>query len=251
MMMVLTTILMLSSNSIAQDSLKQTIHSATLKTQFFQIKDAFNYGLVFNGLNLVGRYSFEKTTEKTSIIYNPEFSFGANFNKGVGLDWGFIPINFFIGRNINRSKSKPLVFGGYFLTNYNWQLYPELQSGHMFWFTSLEIGPQAIFSLPIKHREIKITLSNSLAGFTSRPIPATESYFYSLTFSDFVTNAHSNLKMGSYNLFNHTNLEIELLNNTKKRFSFAYEFEYFGYYKEPKLSYLTHSLNFKWKIGKI
>lgn len=242
---------MLSLNSIAQDSIKQTIHSASLKTQFFQIKDVFNYGLIFNGLNFVGRYSFEKTTEKTTIIYNPEFSFGANFNKGVGLAWGFIPIDFFIGSNINGSKSKPFIFGGYFLTNYNWQLYPELQSGQMFWFTSIEIGPQAIFSLPIKHREIKISLSNSLIGFTSRPIPATESYFYSLTFSEFVTNAHRNLKMGSYNLFNHANLEIVLLNKTKKRLSLAYEFKYFGRYKESKLNYLIHSLNFKWKVGKL
>jgi len=250
-LMILVVILMFSSNSIAQDSLKHNTHSLTLKTEFFQIKDGFNYGLVFNGLSLAGRYSFEKSMENTVFIYSPGLSFGACFNKGVGLWWGFVPIDIFYGYKIKKSITKPLVIGAYIATNYNWQLYPELQSGHMFWFTSIEIGPQFILTLPLKTRKIKFTFSNSLAGFTSRPEPATESYYYSLTFSDFITNAHSNLEFGSYNLFNHTNFEIELINNKKKRLSIAYEFEYFGYYKEPRLSFISHSLNLIWKIGKL
>lgn len=242
---------MLSSHSFAQDSLKQTNHSATLKTQFSQIKDAFNYGLVFTGLNVVGEYSLEKTTEKVTIIYNPEFSFGANFNKGVGVACGINPIDFFIGRNINKSKLKPFLLGAYFLTDYNWQLYPYLQGGQMFWFTSIEAGPQIIFAIPIKQQKVKIRFSNSLAGLTSRPKPATEQYFYSLKFSDFITNANSNFEMGYYNLFNHTKLEFELLCNPNKKLSLAYEFEYFGYYKAPRLIYISHSLNLKWKLGKL
>ena len=121
----------------------------------------------------------------------------------------------------------------------------------MFWFTSIEIGPQLVLTLPIKSKQIKITFSNSLAGLTSRPEPSTETYYYSLKLSDFITNAHSNLKFGSYNLFNHTHIRIELMNNKGKRLSFAYEFEYFGYYQNPKLSYLNHSVNLKWKIGKL
>lgn len=246
-------VLFMFSSSIieAQDTLKHNIHSFTLKTEFIQIKDEFNYGLVNNGLNLGAQYSIEKTLDNARFIYSPEISFGANFNKGIGLSWGFVPIEFFYGYKIDENETKPLIIGAYFSTNYNWQLYPELQSGHMFWFTSIEVGPQLIFALPIKNRHVKIIFSNSLAGLASRPEPATESYFYSLTFSDFVTNAHSNLQFGSFNLFNHTNFEVKLLNKKKKKLSMAYEFEYFGYYMQPKLSYLSHSLNFIWKIGNL
>lgn len=248
---VLLVTLIFIANLTAQDSLRFNTHSLTLKTQFFQIKDKLNYGLVFNGLNLVGRYSLEKSLGKTMFIYTPEFSFGVNYNKGIGLSWGFVPIDFFYGYKIKKSVTRPLIIGAYFCTNYNWQLYPELQSGHMYWFTSIEIGPQLILSLPIRNRKIKITFSNSLAGLNSRPAPATETYFYSLRFSDFVSNAHSNLQFGSYNLFNHTNFEIELRSNKKKRLSIAYEFEFYGYYEEPKLNYPSHSFNLKWKIGKL
>jgi hypothetical protein len=247
--MFVAVILMFSSNLSAQDTIKKSIHSISLKSQFFQFKDEFNYGLVFSGLNLAGWYSLEKTNEKSTFKYTPELSFGANYSKGVGLAWGIVPIDIFYGFQTKNIKNYPLTIGAYFTTDYNWQLYPELQSGHMFWFTSIEIGPQVICLVPIKQRSLKITLSSSLAGFTSRPKPSTESYYYSLTLSDFLTNANSNLEFGSYNLFNHTNLEVELLNVKKKRLSLAYEFEYFGFYKEPKLSYLSHSLNMKWKIG--
>lgn len=224
------------------------MHSLTLKTAFFQIKDDFTYGLVFNGVNLSGRYSFEKNTEKATLMYAPEISFGANYNIGVGLALGFVPIDVFYGYKTKVSPSKPIVVGAYFSTNYNWQFYPELQGGHMYWFTSFEIGPQLIFTFPLKNTMIKITFSNSLAGFTSRPEPQTESYFTSRKFSDFVSNAHSHLQFGSFESFNHTNFEIVFLRKDKK-LNFAYEFDYFGYFKKPRLQYLSHAINLIWKMG--
>ena len=250
-LIVTTVMLTFTSELSAQDTLGRKTQSLTLKTEYFQLKDKFNYGLVYNGLNLGVRYSLEKEFENAAFAYSPEISFGANFNKGIGLSWGFVPIDVFYGYKINSSETKPFTMGANLLFNYNWQLYPELQSGHMFWFTSIELGPQGILILPLKGRKIKITFSNSLVGFTSRPDFVTESSYYSLGISDFVTNGHKNLQFGSYNYFNHTDIEIELLNKRNKRFSLAYEFEYYGYYEVPKLSYLSHALNFKWKIGKL
>lgn len=241
-------ILMFSSNLSAKETLKELKHTISLKTQFSQIKDQINYGLVFSGLNLGGSYSLEKATQNYLFIYTPEINSGINFNKGIGLAFSFTPVDLFIGRNLSIKKSRPFVFGAYTSVDYNWQLYPELQSGHMNWFTTIEFGPQIIFYLPIKKRDFKIMISNSLAGFTSRPQQETESYFYSLRFSDFVSNAHSNFQFGTYNIFNHTNIVVELLPD-QKSFSMAYEFEYFGYFKAPKLSYINHSLNFNWELG--
>jgi|FLOH01.1.fsa_nt_gi hypothetical protein len=250
---ILVFVIFFTQNLYAQDSitLVSKSHSVAFKTQFAQFKDGFNYGKVFNGLNLVLGYSFTSTSGDNIFTYSPELGFGPSYKEGIGLAWKFRPIDFFYGWKINKSLTKPLTLGVYFATNYQWQLYPELQSGHMFWFTSIEAGPQLLYIFPIHNRLIKITFSNSIAGWASRPVPSTEKYFYSLRFSDYVKNAHSNLKFGSFNLFNHTIFEIELVPKIGKRLSLAYEFEYFGYYRNPTLSYMSHSFNLRWKIGKL
>lgn len=239
-----------SSILFAQDNGTRSDRSLSLKTQFVQFKDEFNYGLVFSGLNLNLGYAYINTSEGKTFSYTPDIGFGANFNKGLGLALQFQPIDIFYGLRVNESTNKPFTIGPYFSTNYKWQMYPELQSGKMFWFTSLEAGPRFMATIPFRNKLFKVMVANSIAGWTSRPQPATETTFYFREFSDFVRNAHSDLKFGSYNLFNHTNIEIEWINAKDKKLSVAYEFEYVGYYKNPDFSYVVHALNLKWKIGK-
>lgn len=227
----------------------KTNHIA-FKTQFFQVKDAFNYGLVYSGMSLAGSYMFSEINENRMFKYTPDVSLGICFSKGAGLNIHFKPADFYLGWQFGPAAPGSFVLGPYILTDYNWQTYPDLQSGHMFWFSSLETGVKLLYELRIKSRMFKLGFSNSLAGWTSRPEPSTETYFYSFTFSDFVSNVHSNLKFGSFNRFNHTHISVELLNRKEKRLAVGYGFEYFGYYKQPRLSYLVHSFNMKWKLGK-
>ncbi len=86
----------------------------------------------------------------------------------------------------------------------------------MFWFTFIDFGPKLYAEFPMSKNKMRIIFSNSIGGFSSRPTPAIESYYYSLTMSDFVNNAHSNMKFGSFNLLNHTNLEIVIVEINKK-----------------------------------
>ena len=151
---------------------------------------------------------------------------------------------------MNNDIPRPLFVGAYLATNYNWQLYPELQSGHMFWWSSIELGPKLFYNLPIKDKLLKMSFSTSLLGWTSRPEPSNETHFYSLKFSDFVKNPHSNLTFGTSSRFNHTHIEIEMQNKAPKKFSIAYAFEYFGYYEAPEISQITHSIHLKWRVGK-
>lgn len=234
----------------AQENVPTTLKSISFTPQFFQFKESYNYGLVYSGLNLGVAYSMTKTTNTRTLAFTPELGFGANFNKGVGMAWTFQPIDFFYGYRINTSEKRALTLGPYLATNYQWQLYPFLQSGHLFWFTSLEVGPQLMLTLPLRNKLFRITFSNSLAGWSSRPAFSPETYFYTLKISDFISNAHRDLKFGINNLFNHTQLEIERVTETSKRLQLSYGFEYFGYYQTPKIYYLSHSLNLKWKIGK-
>jgi hypothetical protein len=222
--------------------------SITLNSQFFQIKDQFNYGLVYNGVNLACNYAYTFSSDKKTVIYETSLGLGTNFNKGIGIALRLKPIDLFYGLPI---YSHFITLGAYYSTDYQWQLYPELQSGHMFWLTSIEIGPQLIMKIPYKSRIIGVTFSNSIINLTSRPKPATETYFYSLRLLDFIGNAQKNIKFGSFNRFNHTNIDIELLRNERKLTSVAYSFEYIGYYQNPKVSFIYHSIKIKWKIGRI
>lgn len=240
-----------STNALSQnksEASNRSVNKISFKTQFIQIKDEFNYGLVYSGINLAAAYTFIKITEKSIWDYNPEIAFGATFNKGAGFSWRFKPIDLYYGRKL---KSKPITIGAYFATDYQWQQYSELQGGRLFWFSVIEVGPKASFRIPLNSFSLDVSVANSLMGFTSRPEPSTETYYYSFNFSEFVSVAHQNLTFGSYGSFNRTKLEIEMQKDSWKRFSIGYSFEYFGYYNEPTLSYLNNSINMNCKLGKL
>ena len=236
--------------TVAQEKQINKKHAIALKTQFIQIKDDFNYGLVYNGLNLAVEYSFTRSAFNKTFMYSPALGFGPTFNKGVGLFWYFKPIDVFYGFKINSSDTRPFSLGAYFAIDHKWQQYPYLQGGHLFWFSSIEIGPKFSYQFPVKKSRLIISFSNSIAGWNSRPVPSTETYYYSFSFSDFFTSAYSNIKFGSFNLFNHTRLKVEFLRQEDNRLSFAYEFEYYAYFEDPEVKFMSHSLNLIWKLGK-
>ena len=232
----------------AQDSQKLTEHEVSFKSQYIQIKDEFNYGLVNRGLNLVGEYTLVSHMDNNKFMYQAELAFGANYNQGVGMIWSLKPFDLNYSFSLNENADLPISLGPYLAGYYKWQLYPELQSGHMFWISSYELGPQIELSLPVKKRVLHVTLSTSLLSLNSRPEYTTEQYYYSLTFSDFVSNPHSDMTFGSWNLFNHTDLRLELI-SPDKGFSMAYEFEFMGYFDEPTFRYMAHSINLNWILG--
>ena len=234
----------------ASEKTTQTQQSFSFQTDYYQIKDGFNYGLVTNGMNLVFGFDRLKVKQDNMISYSSNLAFGLGHRQGIALNLHLKPADFFYGIRIKNAFSEAFFLGGYTALNYHWQLYPELQSGHMLWFSSLEIGPRIHAKFNIGKRQLNVIASNSLAGFSSRPEPITEQYFYSLKFSDFAGNPHSNIKFGSFDLMNHSHAEIELPNNKGSRITLAYMFDYFAYYKNPKVEYLTHSIKLSWKLGK-
>ena len=222
-----------------------TKHTVSFKTQYIKIKDKFNYGLVFSGPNLIVGYSFSKITDKDVLLCSPEIAFGGVFNKGAGFAWRFKPIDIFYGRNIS---TELMAIGGYVATDYQWQQYSELQGGRLFWFSTIEIGPRMEFEFPYKSWVLTFDISNSLAGFTSRPEPSTETYYYEFSFSEFISVANQDLSFGLFDLFNRTKFGMTIQRDSWKRLTLGYCFEYFGYYKGPTLSFINHSLSINWKI---
>lgn len=241
-------LILFSAVLVAQDTGREPVHSLSFSPGFIQIKDEYNYGLVNSGLNLAGRYAMTLTTGRNTLAYKAELGFGMNYNNGLGMAWSLKPFDLLYGFGLYNDPACKVTLGPYVSGYYLWQLYPELQSGHMFWFSSYELGPRVLVSAPVKSRILNISLSGSVAGLNSRPDRTSEEYYYSLTFSDFAGNPHSNMKFGSVNVFNHFHLMVEWVIPDKK-FTVGYAYEYIGYGEFPAFRYSLHSIELNWVIG--
>ena len=240
--------ILFSAVLVAQDAGRESAHSLSFSPGFSQIRDEFNYGLVNNGLNLVGAYSFVSSSDRNRFLYRTELGFGINYRQGLGMTWTLKPFDLCYGFLLNSNPDLSVTLGPYAAGYYMWQLYPELQSGQMFWLSSYEIGPKILISLPVKSKMMNLSFATSIASLNSRPEVQTETYFYSLTLADFAKNVHSNMQFGSVNLFNHIVFALELKDPGKK-FSFGYEFGFIGYSDAPAFRFISHSIMMNWKIG--
>jgi hypothetical protein len=239
---------LMTLEGMAQEADRELIHQVSFKTQYMQIKDGYNYGLAHRGLNLAGAYSLSFEPGKNRFSYDTEISFGANYNQGVGMAWSFKPFDFFYGFSLNDNPDMILMLGPYLSGYYQWQLYPELQSGHMLWFSSYETGVKIWASHPLESKLLTVSLASSLFSVNSRPQSSPETYFYSLTFNDFVSNVHSDMKFGSLKEFWHFQTQLAL-SGLGKNLSIAYQFEYMGYSEYPEYQYMIHSINLIWQVG--
>ena len=233
---------------MTQEQTRDLRHRVSFRPQYVSIKDAYNYGLAHHGLNLAGAYSLTSASDESVFSYETEIGFGANYNQGLGLAWTFKPFDFFYGFRLNNNPDLTLVLGPYLSGNYRWHLYPELQSGHMLWFSSYEIVPELWASIPLEHRLLTVSVASSLFALNSRPQTSPETYFYSLTFNDFVSNVHSDMKAGGLGVYQHLHIQLAF-SNKDDRFRIGYGFEYQGYSEFPEYRYITHSVNLSWQVG--
>ena len=236
--------------ALAQPGKISSTHHLGFGLQYHQIKEFANYGLVNQGLNLSLKYDYQNLKNNRLFSYNPIIAFGPNYRYGLGLNWHFKFVDFYYGFRICNKDTRSLFLGPYASINYLLQMYPEMQSGNIFWFTTMEVGPKLQWFLNFDERRVTVKASTSVAGYTSRPEESTEQYFYSQKMSDIIKNSHSDLQLGSFKSFNHTYLEVNYANPVKNKLSLGYAFEYFGYYTAPTYSYLTHSILLTWQLGK-
>ena len=227
-----------------------TYSNLDISIQYFQLKDQKNYGLVFNGGNLELAYSLQKASEHKIMQYQAAFGFGPGFSEGIAsINFRLKPLDLAYCFHIAGNDKYALFLGPYLSMNYLLNLYPELQSGHALWFTIYDIGPRLILESGLWGQDLNLNFSNSVAGIASRPEEMNETYYYTLNFFDLLGKMHSNFKAGSFNLLNHTKIDLEWKNLGKGRNSLAYQFEYFNYKEEPRLDYLAHTLTYRLILG--
>jgi len=215
---------------------------------FLQLKDQHNLGMVFNGVKLEYRYGLIWKIQDHEIIYQPKIGFGIGFNrKMTGYQINIAPINVTWTMSLFGKNGHQIKGGVNFITDYSYQMYPDLHAAHLFWASEIGISPVIKYYYQWENKRIGIYLQNSLFGFTSNK-QEFDTYFYSLAVKDFFITPHENMKFGSFNNYNHTNIMLEFVPNTLKMHSFMYEIDYFNSFYGKQFERLTHSLFWRMSI---
>lgn len=216
-------------------------HSNSLSLTHFQVKEELNYGLVFTGPGLVYSHSRSWESETRKLDYAAEFGGQYLESRGIAaINLHFVPVKM---KYLFKELFHPdLALGPAFTAEYNYSMYPDLQSGFAFWMTHLSLGAAAEYRQSLAEHQFNLKLSTSLLGISSRPPVYREPYFFDLNFGYAMDYLHRDFKPGSWTRYNVSELELEWKPRTASRLSYAYVFQYTGYYAGPRLAMIHQSV---------
>jgi len=237
---------LLSFSLRAQDTLPLKRTYLAFPFPVLEIKDRLNYGLVYKGLEIpLFRVGIQREYNHSFLEWHMQIGGGILFREGMqSLNFQWKLNDVFYGIEMDENKKFKIYFGPSLILNYTYQLYPFLHAGHSFWFTNYSIGPKVFAEIPLKIKPVlKLSLYNSIAGITSRPDAKRDPYFYSFKFKDLMKYWHRDMHVGTFNQFNYTDFSVEVYFTRKKRdVSLAYNLNYIGYYKQPRMDYLSQGI---------
>jgi hypothetical protein len=212
------------------------VKSSSLSISNSQIKESANFGFVFKG----GGFSYEInrswTNDKRMITYENDFGVDILSSHGIGaLGFNLKPID--IGYLFKLPVSQNSIYIGPTLKGeYNYFLYPDLQSGFDYWFTNYSLGFRSVFDVNLQRSNFQIKLNTSLLGLSSRQPAYRDPYFFDLGVGFALEHLHQNLTFGSLNSYNTSNMEIIWRPKQNSKLSFGYALTYKGYYGSPQIS---------------
>jgi hypothetical protein len=180
--------------------------------------------------------------EKRLITYEYELGAGILFSREIpALGFYLKPADLaYLFRF--RVAGNDLFAGPELKLEYNYNLYPDLQSGFDYWFTSLAPGINAFYDLNYGGSSFRIKISSSLAGLTSRQQSYRDPYFYDLGVKYAIKHLNQDFTIGSFNRFSSAGLEILWKPKPDSRLIFGYILKYSGYYKAPEITILNHGI---------
>ena len=207
-----------------------------------QLKEEYNLGMVFSGVQLEYRYGFLWEINNHEILYQPKLGAGIVFSRGMSALQlpKIVPVNATWTMRFFEQNGHTIKGGANLITDYSYQWYPYLHSGRLFWMSEIGISPVVRYQYQWETKRIGVYVQNSLFGFTSHT-QEYDPYWFSIM-DNWIAEPHKNMKFGSYNTYNHTIVSFEFVPNTSKKYSFLYEFDYFGFFYGMKISRLNHNL---------
>lgn len=237
-------ILLFNESYCSDDSEESKSSLWIMNLNFNQIKDELNYGLVNNGLNLGIEYLNNRYRSYFGMI-SASLDLGLNYKKGVGANIILKPIKYktpYIFTEFNSFSEFNISL--YFDAIYNWQMYPELQSGHLFHLSSYEIGIFQYNSFEILDIKLDCFIKSSFLSLNSKKNWDREEQNYSFDFVDFFRVVNQDL---NFNLIgNYYHLELWLpfyvINNT----SFVYNFEFYYLKDKTDIKIINQGVKIAW-----
>jgi hypothetical protein len=220
----------------------QIKQSHSIILSFLQVKEKFNMGMVFNGVQLQYVYGIAWKIGESELTYQPGLTFGMAWSHEMtGYKIGISPVNISYEIPVFQNNEHTLKAGANLAGNYYYQLYPDLHGGHLFWASEIGLSPILKYQYQFNNSRLVCALQNSLLGFVSHT-EKNDPYFYSFKAGDFFIRPHENMQFGSFNNYDHTKLSLEFIPNIEKTHSFMYEFDYLGIWHNAKYQQLNHSL---------
>jgi hypothetical protein len=224
----------------AQD--KTITRNSFFTAGYNQINEGANYGLIFRGPGLNYGMAWNSVSEKRYLTYEYELGLGIMFSRQIpALGFYLKPIDLAYLIKIPLAGEK-LYLGPTMKMEYNYDMYPDLQSGFDYWFTNLSFGIGALYYIDFEKISFRIKLNTSVAGFISRQEAYRDPYFYDIGFKYAIQHLHQDLYFGSFDVFNVSGLEILCKPINNSRLTFGYYLQYSGYYNDPQITILNQGV---------
>lgn len=227
--------------TVAKAQEKTNISQSYFSTGFKQIKESANFGLVFSGANI--NYGHYWESLKNNRIFSIENEIGVSipFSKGIpALDIYFKPAEIsylFCSNGKNTFAAGPLV-----KFEYNYTLYPQLQSAFDYWFTNFSMGINSLFNFNIAGQSLSAKLKFTLLGITSRQPESRNPYWYDIGFKHAIKHLNSDFEFSTLNKYFTTDFELAWKPKPGSRITWAYCFNYSGYFEAPEISMISHNI---------
>ncbi|MFC2133680.1 hypothetical protein ACFLTH_03610 [Bacteroidota bacterium] len=220
-----------------------------VSTEFFQIREADNLGMIFKGPKLSGGLIFEIPFDNDLLIYQIKAGLGPAFSRSMmSAHLEFKPVDIFYGFNLSNHHSAHFI-GPDLKAEYNVEVYPYLHGGQPFWFTNYNLGIGYIYDIKSENYRIRFRLNLALLGLISRPAHDRDPYWVNYGLWDIISQIHTNFKFYSVLNFKNTALQVEVFPNSRNSsFSISYCIEYFGIAKEPVVNYLNQNIILKFSL---
>jgi hypothetical protein len=218
-------------------------HSHRLIVNFLQIKDQMNYGLVFKGPGLGYSFSRSWENEKRIIGYEGRFAFNVLMAREIlAPSINLVPVRFdYLFKTGGDGKFS---VGPYAIIEYNYELYPDLQSGYSFWFTNYSLGGAIKYSFAAKENLFDLSFHTTLLGLTSRQPVYDDPYFFDLSAAYIAKFVHQDLQFGSWGNYINAELEMRWTPKASSRLAYGYSFGFYNYGHEPLITMINQSIKF-------
>lgn len=235
---IVPAMLLICSYSYSQE-LKTHEHAVMLN--FLQIKEEMNYGLVFRGPGLGYTYSASWENSRRIIDVEPRVDLTVPFAKGIiAASFNLVPVMF--DYLFKMGKAGRIRVGPYAIAEYNYELYPDLQSGYSFWYTNFSLGGVATGYFNLNKNRFDISLHTTLCGFTSRQPVYDDPYYFNLSLGDIVRFVHQDLQFGSFGTYNNSEIELRWTHDRQSRLAYGYCIRFYGYFNEPSLMMIDQAV---------